>query len=201
MGIISEEQGRAAIEPMHDDLYTCVNGAWEHWKKKFEPELVHFDARTRASIIHDLIVGEVKTRLGDHSEVQIRKARGRWLLCFAEHSMVVHFKKLDREFRTSNARTETAFKFSHQLPLPGVPEGVRLTVGYRLNAVATELLGVWVVLAVGRKVEWKYEMPAPQTAIVEQLPLGSAATSRERKPLVKPKQGAVPERVESVKQD
>ena len=86
--------------------------------------------------------------------------------------LVVRFKKVDEDLRTSNFPTPTALLFDSQAPLPGIPLGDRVTVGYLLNEFETSILGVFVILAKSDRVLWSYELAAA-VDLVELFPRGT----------------------------
>jgi hypothetical protein len=156
--MISADRAKEVLQPYHSDLAACVWEAWKKWKDEIEPMMGHVEARTRANFIHDFFTGAVRTRLGSHVEVRFEKVRQRHLMILEDEAILLRFKKLTPDMRTSNFATKTASDFDRQLPIPGIPPGARLTVGYVLDHFGTGLRGIFVALSIGNRPVWNYEI-------------------------------------------
>ncbi len=166
MRLISQSNAQAALAPYHDTLRACVEAAWAHWQEIRS----HFPLCSRSGrrhVMHEFILQEVRSRFGDTIGVKISE-RGRFLLTM--ENIVLRFKWVNQQFQTSNFATPSAIAFDTQLRLPGVPHGVRLTIGYQVNELETELVGVFIILSRGKDVLWKYEIGKDDGAQVIMFP-------------------------------
>lgn len=152
---------RAQLEPHHDELRACVVGAWRRW-----PSVARAVARPgpsfRAHAMNELMIDEARGRFGDVPGVRIveldHKANTDRIVLSVDPDVVVQFKKLDTDFRTRNYPTQRARAFDAQRPLPGIPPGCRVTVGYQLNTPGTDLVAVVVACQGPRGPHWWYEL-------------------------------------------
>ncbi|MDD4890562.1 MAG: hypothetical protein PHU85_11615 [Phycisphaerae bacterium] len=105
-----------------------------------------------------LIRQNVKARLPGVGGVMITEKRG-FVEVDVEGGIVLRFKKVDPKYRSSSYQTRQQRLYSNQLPLFGeasVP--TRLTVGYRLDPTATQLVDVAIVYPQGRVPLWAYSI-------------------------------------------
>ncbi len=112
--------------------------------------------RTRANLIHDHIFDRAKQKLSEHSDFHRVQTKIRDLFDFAD-TLVLQFKKLTRNLRTSNILTQLTldFNFQREVHLPGVPATLpRLTLGYVPKTDWTEVAGVYLTYCVGRRLVW-----------------------------------------------
>ena len=109
--------------------------------------------------MQDIIARELRTRLGSTPGVRIPDpSKDRFWLYLVPYGLMVRVKKLKGDFTISNYPTDTAQAFNGQAALPGVPDGPRLTLGYRLTPGNEQFLGTFVALIKGYYVMWKYEL-------------------------------------------
>ena len=84
----------------------------------------------------------VRQNLDGNSRVAMT-TRGRMLRLVVDGRVLIRFKKLDDALRARNVHTDSQRLDYFQLWLPGMEEAklTKLTFGYRLNEMATEILG------------------------------------------------------------
>jgi hypothetical protein len=177
MAILSETSARKVLAAWEFDLRECVTSAWARWRRDFSPLLPACTARGRANIIWELMVDEAKKRFPG---VTVNEDQNRFVLMFHEKANVV-FKKLGDEGMPSNYPTQTALEFSCQPELPHMPEFARITIGYELNGLGTELTAVTANCFDGPNIVWRYDLPErpAKRAVVS---LKKKAQDAERKP-------------------
>lgn len=189
MTSISSSDAQGSLGPYHDGLHACVMAAWGHWKRLME-EFHGFSPVGRRNVLHDFIVQEVRTRFGDVAGVRIKELKsGRFLVCV--EGIVLIFKHVDSSLRPKNYPTKAALAFSKQLPLPAVPKGPRLVIGYQLNTLETELTKVSVIFLLGREVIWDYQISKGESG-GQVIPL---FTDQPKPPRVRPKQPKQPRKI------
>jgi hypothetical protein len=191
MALISKSHAQGSLGPYHDGLYACVLAAWEHWKRLVS-EFHGFSRVGRRNVLHEFIVQEARTRFGDVVGVKIKETKSGRFLVRVER-IVLFFKHVDSAFQPKNYPTEGAIAFSGQLPLPGVPKGPRVVIGYQLNELETELTSGSVIFLVGRKVMWDYEI-SKNTAGGVVIPMFDERQKPPRAPRVRPKQPKQPKK-------
>lgn len=170
--LITEEEARSALEPVHGPLVTAVHRAFTIWKDVVAPNLTRVKESTRAGFIHDSIETQLRTALGSNADVEFAPTTSdRFWFRIKPKSLLVRIKKLNSALTTSNYRTESANKFDRQQQLDHVPIGSRVTLGYRPKKDNTGLLGVWIALFKGQRLLWKYELLAdPASGVVSIAP-------------------------------
>lgn len=170
--LLPEAVVRQRLAPLHDDLRSCVVGAWER-RSKLIGLLARPGTSFRAQAMYELMIDEARSRFGDVPGVRMvevdRAANTDRVLLCVDPDVVIQFKKLDPNFRSRNYPTPRALAFKSQASLPGIPPGCRVTVGYQLNAVGTELAAVIVVCEGRFQPRWWYEL-------VEAVPDGRLGT-------------------------
>lgn len=111
-------------------------------------------ARFRSNSIHELMVDEMRKIAGE----SIFSSGGRSVLR-ADNDLVVQFKKIDSQGRTKNIKTTASDGWNtQQLGLPGIPDTMRVTLGYRLNRLNTEVIDVSMVARDGDQIIWRENM-------------------------------------------
>ena len=151
---ISEVQ--KVFRPYENDLVQVIHEAWRRWST-LAPQFAKPTPRMRANVVHDLMVEEARKRFRNLPDVDVVDPPPRFLLRF-EGRILVHFKKLDRRLRSHNYPTQLALAFGQQYQLPGIPDGTRITVGYLLDELCTEVNSVHAVLRKGNEIAWSYQL-------------------------------------------
>jgi hypothetical protein len=151
---------KATLSAMLPTLVLIVRSAWRQWEQNFLRLLPGCPVRARRNILWALILQQVRLRLGDSSGVALRETQqGHFLVIIRGANrlgpIILRFKYLRPDFTTSNYPTQGAIKYGLQLPLPGIPRGTRLTIGYALNPAETEIEGIFWVWSVGTRVLWR----------------------------------------------
>jgi hypothetical protein len=176
-GILSEFDAAGVLSPYAADLRFCVLEAFRHFTGKVAPVIAALSTpTTRAGIIHDLILERVRLRWPDQMLVSKRR-------CFLRVApdVLLQFKKLNADRLPSNYPTRRAVQFAQQRPLNGLPSATRLTLGYSLSALGTEVSDVTVLCQTGwTYASWYYDI-LDDVAPIKQLTLLTPETSRPRK--------------------
>ena len=166
-----------AVNRLGDDLEVlanCVQRAWSHWHQRCAATISLPTRRARANVVHDLIIAQVRKEFDESPRARVVDAGGRSLLSYGG-DLVLRFKKLRPGFRTSNYPTQLALAFDHQLPLRGIPTGVRLTLGYVVDRLETGLAGIHLVCARGERLQWSHEIAGEAGGQLIALPGNAAA--------------------------
>jgi hypothetical protein len=105
----------------------------------------------------------VRAYFGKIDGITFIENRG-WTLVGVDGRVLLRFKKLGKDKRSSNYPTAQQQKFAFQFELPGFPpEAARLTVGYQLNNLQTEIERILVTYPNGKQLHWDFEV-LPQTS-------------------------------------
>jgi hypothetical protein len=188
---ISEEdvqRVKATLGSISPVLVLIVRNAWRVWQRDLLKMLPGCHVRTRRILLWSLMLQEAKLRLSDSSDIAFRETRQGHVVIIVRGSrgvgsIVLRFKHLHQDFTTRNYPTQGAIRYGLQLPLPGVPRGTRLTIGYTLNAAETELAGIFWVWSVGARILYLESLVEDDRTI--ELPLEETRRSAARR--VQPK--------------
>jgi hypothetical protein len=103
----------------------------------------------------ELIVDEARRRFPG---VDASEENGRFVLLLHPQLTVV-FKKLSEDGFPSNYPTQAALSFSRQPELPLMGDFARVTVGYVLDRLGTNVASVSLTCFHGTAVLWSFELP------------------------------------------
>jgi hypothetical protein len=131
---LDQREVEEILSRYRDLLYRVIRGAWDHYQQAYR-EMHHLHSpRTRASIMHDLMLHYARKFFDDMPGVRFFEQRGLTCICLEER-VVLRFKKLNRGLRASNIPTRQAVAYAaQQLLLPGFPPFTRLQAGYQLSS-------------------------------------------------------------------
>lgn len=186
--IIPEEDVRSALAPHESRLYAVVENAFRRWLADGVRLVANPTARMRANVIHDLMIEEARVRFDGVPGVDLIEANARKMLILAPgaiaNPLLVQFKKLTEKNTPTNYPTQTAMRFDLQQPLPGIAQTGRVTIGYHLDSLGTELLSVLAVYMNGTAPAWSYPLEKSTATVLPMRPAKSP-------PRLKPKSGTV----------
>jgi hypothetical protein len=149
-GIISAEDAIAALGPDRlEKFYQATKRAWEKYLTSIAPALARPPATFRATAMHALLIAELEGEFPG----QLQYWQNRALFCLVQ-GIVIQVKKLNDHGMPENYPTPTAIRFARQMKLPGSPAGTRLTLGYMLNSLGTEIAEVRLLAQLGHGVAW-----------------------------------------------
>jgi hypothetical protein len=193
VGILAESGARKLLADVEFDLRECVRVGWHRWRREVAPLLSACSSRGRANIVWEFIVDEARRRFPG---VTVNEDEGRFVLILHQQINVV-FKKLSDEGVPSNYPTQTALAFARQPELPHMFDFARVTVGYELNELGTELTSVSANCFNGLHVVWRYELPdrPAKLAVVPMKKKGGSAEGKPAAKRVRRKAGTDPLRV------
>lgn len=166
-------------------LKTCVDEAWQTFDETVRPIVPLCSPTGTANILRELLIQQVRERFVGVSGVNIhdRNVVGGRFLAEIDQQMILSFKKLTKDFHTSNYPTDTAQAFDKQEPgLEGMPDVPRITVGYQLGQFGTSLSGVFLAFVVGKECVWHYDLQSGSGSIEIDFPREEeSAADKERK--------------------
>lgn len=164
----SENDARRRLAAVNSRVHRCVMAAMEDINlacktvERLGPALAYNGSR--AHVFNALVVESIRREFfGDEANV-VTEDRGFLELMVGLGGEVrtdLRFKKLDSENNTMNLATAAQDQYRNILPMAGGGDAeriLRLTIGWRWNAAATEVVDVRVVYVKGYDVAWSYSL-------------------------------------------
>jgi len=140
---------------------------------------------TRQKMMNSLGVTRVRREFGKGiAGVSVREDSG-FVELRVNDEIDLRFKLVDEGGRSCNANTEAQKRYRNQIPLLGIDvlEPIRLTVGWRWNATATDLEDIVISLEKGDYPAWTYSIlgdDAGEFVNVAKLPIPDDAPKPAR---------------------
>jgi hypothetical protein len=163
MTLIDRDEALATLKPFLPDLRACITRGWEQYHIQPVAQEGRASRRSRASLVHDLIVDGARRLFAGRPGVRIDEGRGFLVLVFGER-VAVRFKKLNGAMRPSHIPTEQAQSFVHQLSLFG-EDATNLIAGYQLDELGVTLEHIAITCPRGDGVAWYAMIDAPTMAM------------------------------------
>ncbi len=171
--MFSEKDAQTLLEPYHAVLFRIVTTAWRKWHEMRD----HFDepyTRTMAVNVHQFMTEAAKRAFLGRRDVRIVEEHETILISFG-NNISVRLKKLNEHLGTSNYKTQRLLDLEAQLPLPGVPDGERVVVGYLPDNLGQEI-EVHVVYSQAGSFVWSYDLSDYEVA--EEIFIDSSLTQK-----------------------
>lgn len=152
------ENAKEIIEPYHKELVKCIQKGFDSYiaLKDFanDKQVVDFEKRTKAGIVHDHIKANISETFSDTAGVKI----GTFNKVFGmniNNQLFVRFKKMDVNFKISNNMTKQHKKYMRQHDIDGFPEKPTfLFAGYIPDANWLNINGIYLACWNGDNLEW-----------------------------------------------
>jgi hypothetical protein len=138
-------------------LGKCIKGAWKDYLGYPDHLRLQHTPRSRASLVHDHIVMRVRNAFDDFDDVRLHDINKLFVLVLPGE-VVIRFKKLNDNLRSSGIPTQQRLEFAAQGDLPGIESVTHLEAGYTLNEFETAIDGVHVVCPYNDSVLWAHEI-------------------------------------------
>ena len=139
----TEDQAKEVLAPYQEEIQECIVSAWKYYHSYFHDIKHIVSSRSRASIIFDFIVNNVRQKFQGRKNVYISDKKRLFLINFGD-KVVLRFKKL-RNNKAACIPTQQTLDFFCQVEIPEVPSPKRFIVGYQLNNIQTEIKAISVV--------------------------------------------------------
>lgn len=181
-----ENRCRAILAPYAEILWRIPHRAWDRFDALPDRAPIAAQPRARANVVWSYMLAEANEHLlGLPGVKPIDAYETRSYL--VEDEVLVRFKLLDAEGRSSNFPTRRAQPYNLNYPIEGIsPSALRVDVGYKLNELQTAISGIEVSHRAGSKVAWRFSLDQPAEAIV--LPIQPALdVAVEYVPVVRPR--------------
>jgi hypothetical protein len=184
---ISKEKVLAILDLYMPRMADCIMAGWNDYATIYAPQHHIHTPRTRASIIRDHIVAHVRETFDNVRNVVIIDKRSGLFCLEVKGLVVVRFKKLNEQMRTSNIPTQQALAFEQQMSLPDIPhDAAHINAGYSPDKLWTNLKGIFIAAPNGKKIDWFVEigdngkaMPVVEL-FVQPTPSPASSSSRVR---------------------
>jgi hypothetical protein len=181
MATPSKDHSKQILSPLIHKLLDACDIAFEAFQKENYSCLYKYSSRTKASILRDYIVFEMKRLEDEYANVRCVNKSGLTVLAIDEE-VALRIKKMDKNLLTSNHSTTQSLAFeSQQLNLPGIEGVTYLNLGYVMNKTGTNIDGVYITCPNGYKsIAWfiRLDEEIGTTVEVTELPLSTDTEKR-----------------------
>ncbi|HTN36046.1 MAG TPA: hypothetical protein VL053_03170 [Arachidicoccus sp.] len=158
--ILRLKEAKPILDSIHKHLVSSIHEGFEDWLKirefinNFEGGPVNYKPRTKAGIIHEHIEKYIRINLADTEGVIIDEFNGVFGI-HLQDELFIRFKKMDKDYATSNISTRQHRTFIKQGQIEGFPEKPTfLFAGYLPDNTWSTIKGVYVACWVGKNLEW-----------------------------------------------
>lgn len=152
-----------AIRKYGDELQGVVLRAWDRYRQLLPQFRGPPDARSRGAIMSCFLWEEMERAFLGQPGLRLTSHRGRRLMVLPAGDAILQVKKLRKNGKPWNYPTPTAMAFDLQMPIQGMAPGIRVTVGYTINALGTEIEAVDLLVMDGLEVLDRAPLLAPTT--------------------------------------
>jgi len=149
------------VEPV---MRRCIVEAFATMQQVAAVSSIVIDAldymRTRPKVMNSLVVACVRREFEKGVDgVKVKEENG-FLELRVNDVIDLRFKLVDEGGRSCNANTDAQKRYRNQLPLLGDDplDTIRLTVGWRWNVTATDLVDILVAFEKGDEPAWVYSI-------------------------------------------
>jgi hypothetical protein len=182
--MLTKAEAQAVMTPYESRIEGAIRAAWRVYREYAPDVRLAASPRTQSSHIRDLILIYIRREFDGDPNVKFIKVRGMEVMCI-EGKVVVRFKKMDKNKRSSNVPTEQAKAFLGigQGVLEGLPlEATKLQAGYHMNKLRTGYTDIWITCQQGYQVSffWALEGPAITDIAPEAMETPSTAETATR---------------------
>lgn len=127
------------------------------WNTNLGSSQLVLSQSTRASIINDYWYYFVNQELGGTTGITLQREQLQRFL-IVDDQLIVRFKLVDRNLRSSNYPTPKSKDWNNQLPLQGIPPLSRCEFGYRLTLTGTAIEDAFLLLRYGERILWLWQV-------------------------------------------
>lgn len=152
------ENAKDIIQPFHIELVKCIQKGFDSYLeiKKFvnDKQVVDFEKRTKAGIVHDHIKANILESFSETPSIKI----GTFNRVFGvniDNKLFIRFKKMDKNFKISNNLTKQHKNYMRQHDIDGFPEKPTfLFAGYIPDENWLNINGIYLACWNGDNLEW-----------------------------------------------
>jgi hypothetical protein len=165
MSAMPEAEAREILKQHEDTIRECIQSGWNKYMQ-YDPLLrADHTPRTRANIVRDHIVSEVRKKFGTNGTRLHEQSDGLFCLNVGD-KILIKFKKFDEEKNSSSIPTQQAMDFIMQYDLPGYRSVTNLIAGYDLNPSQTSINAISIACPNGSSNHWCYDLQLPMAEVI-----------------------------------
>ena len=178
---ITLAESQTILRPPRISAFTgALRNSINAWNNDLAFAQMVLDKSARAIIINQYWYQFANLALGDDAGVVLRIDKLQRFLAIDER-IILRFKLIDNNFQSSNYPTQRAIKWRLQRPFAGIPPCERLELGYRLDITGTVIRDAFVLLKVGDRIVWMWQVGGEKIDIFPiQLDLRPSGTPEPR---------------------
>ena len=155
------ETQRILQPPRINALTGALRNSINTWNTALASAQMVLDKSARAMVINQYWYSFTNLALGDDEGVILSIDQLQRFLVIDER-IILRFKLIDNNFHSSNYPTERAIQWRLQYPFAGIPACERLELGYRLDITGTVIKDAFVLLRVGDRIAWMWQIGGEQ---------------------------------------
>lgn len=140
-----------------------IQAAFQHFvdikkqKTAVIPNLL-FEPRTAYGNVHDFIKAGIRNEFGNEPNVRIAEPNGIFVM-IVEEKIVLRFKKMNKDFQTSNVQTAQTDDYNNQDLQSLFPGQLTfLHVGYLPDLTCTYVENIYLFCRSGKNIEWHHSL-------------------------------------------
>lgn len=157
--IIHAKEAETVLNEHFEIIANCINDAFEdcqgfvsEWNSNNKP--VNFEKRTLANIVHDFIRERIKDAYSANQKAET-KVFNKIFGLHIEKKFLVRFKKINKDYTTSNIKTTQTKNYEKQAEIEGLPkQATFLYAGYIPNATWTSIKDIFIMCKMGGNIIW-----------------------------------------------
>ena len=167
---LTADQARTILAPYIDTLESCVTSGVGEYNDFYASQRHVHSPHSRAMLIRDHIVNQVRKNFDGLEGVKIVKKNGLFLLSI-HNQLFLRFKKMNGRMLTRNLPTRQSCRFSEQLSFEGFYTSItNLNVGYIPNDVWTRPSKVIITCPDGIKSnKWYMDITASDVVVMANM--------------------------------
>lgn len=181
----SEAFAKKYLTPQRTALiHECITSALQEYRTSYSGLRIKHSSRTEASIIHDLIINNIKEKFSDDPNTYVVTKRNLFILGINNGSVLIRFKKMDKHQRVHNIPTQQSFNFNNQLSFFG--PSININAGYVPNGLEVE---VFIACPENNKKNfWAWPIKPMVSGSIHEIHATTLSESDRRRPTPKRKE-------------
>lgn len=190
---LTKEQAEQILSPFIPTINSSIKKGFSDYinscARYTEKRSLELKARTKASVIHNLIIERIREAFEDVPNVTVKEYRGVFGLHF-RNQLFIRFNKFNSRLEPSQARTKQRQRFENQQTvIPGFPrKPLFLYAGYTFTPTMTGISSINISCRIKGSQEWMieaYSFKPKQLPIREQKPQEKLVKVKQAKGLRK----------------
>jgi hypothetical protein len=160
-GVLDEEAARQILGPHESSLQAVFQSALWRYLQHPPADRAAYTLNAEATIFNSFLLDEARKTFANTSGISFHNNQLLEVINFLD-LILLRFKRVDENFRTSNNPTSRSEAFSGQSELEGLPPvTTHLNAGYRLNEIRTRYAGAWLICPNRTTIRYKWSILGP----------------------------------------